>query len=60
MNYYFELGVSAARRDKVAIHCPFPTGAKREAWLAGYYSVKPPAGKHEWRRAKRGVPLMPA
>ena len=43
MNYYFELGAAAALRDKSASHCPFPTGAKREGWLAGYHSVISPA-----------------
>jgi len=43
MNYYFELGVAAAMRDKAADACPFPTGRKRQEWLRGYCSVKTPS-----------------
>jgi len=39
MNYYFVLGVAAAKRDQPATSCPFPAGAKREAWLAGHSSA---------------------
>ena len=42
MNYYFVLGVAAAKRHQPATSCPFPAGAKQEAWLAGHRSATLP------------------
>jgi ribosome modulation factor len=36
----FEQGKEAARDGKNAADCPFPTGARRNEWLNGFFSAK--------------------
>jgi ribosome modulation factor len=37
---YFDLGAKAATAGKSVTNCPYPTGAKRKEWLAGFFSVR--------------------
>jgi ribosome modulation factor len=41
MSEHFTLGVAAAKAGKTADECPYPTGLKRQEWLAGYFSIRP-------------------
>ena len=60
MNYYFELGVAAAKRDQPANSCPFPAGAKREAWLAGQSSAILPGARLAAISIHQGEPACPS
>jgi ribosome modulation factor len=39
----FQAGVDAAKNERLADFCPFPTGLRRKQWLAGFFSAKPSA-----------------
>ena len=60
MNYYFVLGVAAAKRDQSANSCPFPTGVKREAWLAGHSSATLPGPPLAALAMHQGEPACPS
>ena len=51
------LGVTAANKGQYAVECPFPTGANRKEWLAGFFSVKPSLPEEKQRpNRKASVP----
>lgn len=41
MSEPFAFGIAAAKTGKTADECPYPTGPKRQEWLAGYFSIRP-------------------
>ena len=36
----FSMGVTATNAGRCAADCPFPTGERRQKWLAGFFSEK--------------------
>lgn len=49
----FTLGVTAANNGRNAATCPFPTGAGRKEWLAGFISIEPSLTEEKQRPARK-------